>query len=64
MNLNETIAYFCYHGKKIKKHNKKKATKKNINVPLLRYHSENDELPEETGLITKNQEKCWILYSP
>jgi len=66
MNLNKTIASFCYqfaNAKKLKK-TQKKSNQKNINVPLHRYHSENDELPEETGLITKNQEKCWILYSP
>jgi len=45
------------NAKKFKKHKKKQQIK---NISMFRYtdHSENDELPEETGLITKNQEKC------
>jgi len=59
MNLNKTIASFCYQfSPKKLKNATKKSNQKNINVPLHRYHSENDELPEETRLKTKNQEKC------
>jgi len=60
MNLNKTIASFCYQFSQMPNilKNAKKSNQKNINVLLHRYHSENDELPEETGLITKNQEKC------